>query len=146
MPTDAASPCWSENSCAEHHALQLQREAWPISAHAHWHSTHDYAPRVLHFSAFHFFWCLKGTCHILAVPKLHKIYELPNLILLKTVSETLMRDNRLHQFFCAAANQTQMYVALEHRSSLFSVYEIKVVRECGLFHSHDIIYSKWIKT
>ena len=54
MPTDAASPRWSENSCAEHHALQLQREAWPISAHAHWHSTHDYAPRVLHFSAFHY--------------------------------------------------------------------------------------------
>ena len=21
--------------------LQLQREAWPISAHAHWHSTQD---------------------------------------------------------------------------------------------------------
>ena len=25
----------------EHHALQLQREAWPTSAHAHWHSTQD---------------------------------------------------------------------------------------------------------
>ena len=37
MPTDAASLCWSENS--QHHALQLKREAWPISAHAHWHST-----------------------------------------------------------------------------------------------------------
>ena len=31
--------------------LQLQREAWPIFAHAHWH--YNYAPRVLHFSAFH---------------------------------------------------------------------------------------------
>ena len=29
------------------------RGAWPISAHAHWHSTRQYAPRVLHFSAFH---------------------------------------------------------------------------------------------
>ena len=26
--------------------LQLQREAWPISAHAHGHSTQDSAPRV----------------------------------------------------------------------------------------------------
>ena len=36
--------------------VQLQREAWPISAHAHWHSTQDvpyFAPRVLHFSAFY---------------------------------------------------------------------------------------------
>ena len=32
MPTDAASSCWS------HNALQL-REAWLISAHAHWRST-----------------------------------------------------------------------------------------------------------
>ena len=39
MPTDAASPCWSENW--QHHDLQLQREAWPTSAHAHWHSTQD---------------------------------------------------------------------------------------------------------
>ena len=39
MPTDAASPCWSENW--QHHELQLQREAWPTSAHAHWHSTQD---------------------------------------------------------------------------------------------------------
>ena len=31
--------------------VQLQREAWPISAHAHWCA--QYAPRVLHFSAFH---------------------------------------------------------------------------------------------
>ena len=32
-----------------YHALELQREAWPISAHAHWHSkTRDgqHAPRV----------------------------------------------------------------------------------------------------
>ena len=43
MPTDAASPCWSENW--QHHALQLQRGAWPISAHAHWHNV-QYAPRV----------------------------------------------------------------------------------------------------
>ena len=64
MPTNGATPCWSEN-----HALQPQREAWPISAHAHWHSTQVvwrrqatpdwyaryavFAPRVLHFSAFH---------------------------------------------------------------------------------------------
>ena len=52
MPTDAASPCWSEN-WQHHDELQLQREAWPTSAHAHWHSTQDsleqdmqYAPRV----------------------------------------------------------------------------------------------------
>ena len=43
--------------------LQLQREAWPISAHAHWHSTQDnvvFAPRVLHFSAFH--WVCLSLC------------------------------------------------------------------------------------
>ena len=34
MPTDAASLCWSENW--QHHAFQLQREAWPISVHTHW--------------------------------------------------------------------------------------------------------------
>ena len=36
--------------------VQLQREAWPISAQAHWRSTQDavFAPRVLHFSAFHY--------------------------------------------------------------------------------------------
>ena len=30
-------------------------EAWPIFAHAHWHSMKEmqFAPRVLHFSAFH---------------------------------------------------------------------------------------------
>ena len=39
MPTDAASPCWSENW--QHHELQLQREAWPTSAHAYLHSTQD---------------------------------------------------------------------------------------------------------
>ena len=37
MPTDGASPLLER----ELHALQLQREAWPISAHAHWHSTQD---------------------------------------------------------------------------------------------------------
>ena len=31
--------------------VQLQCEAWPIFAHAHWCA--QYAPRVLHFSAFH---------------------------------------------------------------------------------------------
>ena len=58
MPTDAASPCWSENW--QHHELQLQREAWPTSAHAHWHSTQDSSKTCstvcaegLHFSAFH---------------------------------------------------------------------------------------------
>ena len=39
MPTDAASPCWGENW--QHHELQLQREAWPTSAHVHWHSTQN---------------------------------------------------------------------------------------------------------
>ena len=36
--------------------VQLQREAWPISAHAHWCA--QYVPRFLHFSAFHF--CRNG--------------------------------------------------------------------------------------
>ena len=38
----------------QYYTLQLQREACPISTHMHWHSTQDiqYAPRVLHFSAF----------------------------------------------------------------------------------------------
>ena len=37
------------------HALQLHREAWPISAHANStrHNVVQYALRVLHFSAFH---------------------------------------------------------------------------------------------
>ena len=57
MPTDAASPCWSENW--QHHELQLQPEAWPICAHAHWHSTQDSSKTCgaegLHFSAFHMY-------------------------------------------------------------------------------------------
>ena len=37
--TRPLSPCWSEHR--QHRALQLQREAWPISAHTHWHSLQD---------------------------------------------------------------------------------------------------------
>ena len=33
--------------------VQLQREAWPNPAHVHWHYYVQYAPRVLHCSAFH---------------------------------------------------------------------------------------------
>ena len=36
---EAIGPCWSENW--QHHALKLQREAWPISTHAHWNSSQD---------------------------------------------------------------------------------------------------------
>ena len=39
MPTDAASPCWSENW--QHHTFTATREVWPISAHAHWCSKQD---------------------------------------------------------------------------------------------------------
>ena len=41
--------------------LQLQREAWPISTHMHWHSVEGavFMPRVLHFSAF----SVSTMCH-----------------------------------------------------------------------------------
>ena len=53
MPTDAANPCCSQYW--EHH-FTATREVWPISAHAHWHSTKQYAVYPEGFTLHSFFY------------------------------------------------------------------------------------------
>ena len=45
LPKTKPLPLVGARTDSTHHALLLQREAWPIPAHAHWHSLQDPARR-----------------------------------------------------------------------------------------------------